>query len=100
MTFVMVTATFPPENSKQIGTVFTKLPKMPEFVKLLHTLITQDEDMKVFSLYEIEDDKMHEGIIAISKRYIPYHEVSGFKYKIQPTLTVREALPLVGLAAP
>ena len=38
MTFVMVTSTFPPESSKQIGTVFTKLPKIPEFVKLLHTV--------------------------------------------------------------
>jgi hypothetical protein len=97
MPFVMVTSSFPPSKSKEIGAVFGKLPKLPEYVKLLHVLVTQSENMKVYSLYEVEEDKYYKGIIAIGERYVPYHAVDDFKYNIETVLTVREALALIGL---
>jgi hypothetical protein len=97
MGFVMVSSHFPPSQSKEIGQVFGKLPKLPEYVKIVQILVTQSEDIQVYSLYEVEEDKFYDGIKAIGQRYVPYHAVEGFKYKIETCLTVREALALIGL---
>ena len=93
----MVNSYFPPHKSKEIGQVFGKLPKVPDYVKIVNILVTQSENIKVYALYEVEEDKYYDGIKAIGQRYVPYHEVEGFKYAIEPVLTVREALALIGL---
>jgi len=97
--FLTVT-TFPGEKSKEIGKLLPKLPKLPEFVKppqLFVTISNDDGKIKAYGIYEVEDDKSHEGYVAIAKRLTGYFEVEGLSYKIEPLMNIKESLNLLGL---
>jgi len=95
----MVTAFFPTEKSEEVGKKLTSgtLPKLPDFVKQLYIFVATAGEIKTYTLYEVPDEKMHEGIIAISTRYAGYFGIDGFKYTVEPVLTAKEALPMIGL---
>ena len=99
MTYFMVTASFPTEKSEDVGKKLTSgtLPKLPDFVKQLYILVGTAGEVKVYTLYEVPNDKMHESMIAISTRYAGYFGIDGFKYTLEPVLTAKEALPMIGL---
>ena len=45
----------------------------------------------------MEDNKSHEGYVAIAKRLTGYFEVEGMHYKIEPLMSLKESLSLLGL---
>jgi len=97
--FLTVT-TFPGEKAEEIGKILPKLPKLPEFVKppqLFTTVSNDDGKIKAYGIYEVEDDKSHEGYVAIAKRLTGYFEVEGLSYKIEPLMSIKESLNLLGL---
>ena len=100
MVYFLTTTTFPGEKSSEIGKLLPKLPKLPDFVKppqLFITVSSDNGEIKAYGLYEVEDNKSHEGYVAIAKRLTGYFEVEGISYKIEPLMSVREALSLLGL---
>jgi hypothetical protein len=100
MVYFLSITTFPGEKSEEVGKCLPKLPKLPEFVKppqIFVSLSSENGEIKAYALYEVEDDKSHEGFIAISKRLTGYFGVEGVKYKLEKLMTVREALALLGL---
>ena len=54
-------------------------------------------EVKNYVLYEVKDEKSHEGLIAIANRFTGYFYIEGTRFKIEHLLTTREALPLIGL---
>ncbi|MHA2429729.1 MAG: hypothetical protein ACXACC_01730 [Promethearchaeota archaeon] len=99
MAHFMATLIYPTESAQDIGKKFTSgaLPKLPDFVKQLYIFVATAGDIKTYSLYEVPDDKKHEGFKAINNRYAGYFGIKGFKYTLEPLLTSREALPMIGL---
>ena len=100
MVYFMSVASFPGEQAEKAGKALPNLPKLPDFVKppqIFVTLSNDNGEVKAYGLYEVDDDKAHEGLVAISKRLTGYFGVEGMKYKIEPLMTVREALALLGL---
>jgi len=97
MTYFLATATFPPHKATEVGKAFPNTPKLPDFVKTLFIFIVPSSDIKSYALYEIPDDKAHEGYIALTKRMTGYFGIEGYKFTIEPLLTANEALALIGL---
>ena len=99
MAFIMVTSTFPPHKSEEVGKIFTTnvLPKTADFVKRINIFVLADEKTKVYALYEIPNDKLFDGMVSIATRYAGYRAVEDFEYKIETLMTIREALPMIGL---
>ena len=99
MTFVMVTGRFPLNKAVEIGKTFTsgKLTGVPDFVKRINIFIVADEEVKTYTLYEMPNDKLYDGIVALGTRYAGFREIENFKYKIEPLMTMKEALPMIGL---
>jgi hypothetical protein len=99
MAFIMVTSTFPPHKSEDVGKLFTsnKLPETADFVKRINIFVLADEKTKVYALYEVPNDKFFDGMVSVATRYAGYRAVEHFEYKIESLLTVREALPMIGL---
>lgn len=95
----MVTFTYPPNRAEEVGQAFVsgKAPELPDFVKRIHIFVVLDVELKTYSIYEVEDAKSHEGLVAITKRFTGYFNIEGSRFKIEPLLTVNEALPLIGL---
>ena len=96
----MVTFTYPPEKAKEVGEAFLsgKAPKLPDFVTQEKVFVVLDEEVKNYVIYEVENEKAHEGLIAITNRFTGYFSIKGSKFKIEHLLTTREALPLIGLS--
>ena len=97
MTYFLATGTYPPNKAAEIGKAFQNVPKLPDFVKTLFIFIVPSSDIKSYGLYEVPDDKAHEGYIAITKRITGYFGIEGYKFTIEPLLTTKEALALIGL---
>jgi hypothetical protein len=95
----MVTFTYPPIKAKEVGEAFLsgQAPKLPKFVKQEKVFVVLDEEIKNYVIYEVEDQKTHEGLMAIANRFTGYFPIEGSKFKIEHLLTTREALPLIGL---
>jgi len=95
----MVTFTYPPNRAEEVGQAFVsgKAPELPDFVKRINIFVVLDVELKTYSIYEVEDAKSHEGLVAITKRFTGYFNIEGSRFKIEPLLTVNEALPLIGL---
>ena len=95
----MLTMWYPLEDAEEIGKLFVsgKLAELPDFVKRVNLLVAADGEVKVYSLYEIQDDKVPEGFIAITKRLAGYRVTKGVRYKIEPVLEAKDALALIGL---
>jgi len=98
--FLMVTQTYPTKSVAAVGKVgaeaLAKAP--PPYVKRLGLYIAPGGDgIKNYSLYEIEKGHVQEGIMELNKRFVAYFNIEGWKFTVEPLLSVEEALPLVGL---
>lgn len=96
----MLTMTWPTKSSGEVGKVAVgNLAKAsPPHVKRLGLYLTPGGDgMKAYVLYEIEKGHIDEGFKEVTKRHVPYFGIEGWRYTIEPLLSVEEALPLVGL---
>ena len=99
MTFIMVTSRYPLYKAEEIGKIFVenKLPKTADFVKRINIWVVSDFETKIYALYEVPNEKLHDGLISISTRYAGYRAIDGFGFKTETLLTVQEALPMLGL---
>ncbi len=99
MAFIMVTATYPAHKAEELGKAFVsgKAPETADFVKRINIFTVADFDIKIYTLYEVPEDRYYEGLKSIANRYAGYRDIEGFKYKIEPLLTAQEALPMIGL---
>ncbi|MFX1358458.1 MAG: hypothetical protein ACFFA8_14395 [Promethearchaeota archaeon] len=100
MVYFLTVIYFPGEKAEQIGKVLPKLPKLPDFVKppqIFATVSSDNGQIKAYGIYEVDDNKSHEGYVAIAKRLTGYFEIEGVQYKIEPLMTLREALAIIGL---
>ena len=99
MGFVMVTAIYPLHKSEEVGKAFTSksVPDAADYVKRINIFVVAELDIKIYTLYEIPDDKHFDGLKSLNARYAGYRTIEGFKYKIESLMTVKDALPMIGL---
>ena len=99
MANILVTFVYPPDKAKEVGQAFLsgKAPKLPEFVTQEKVFVVLDNEIKNYVLYEVENSKVHEGLIAVANRFTGYFDIEGSRFKIEHLLTTREAMPLIGL---
>ena len=81
--YVMVTATYPSHKRREVRAVFDRLGEPTQsFLKRLHVLGRADLECgtKVFTIYDIEASKEHEGFVAVLQRMREYSNIEGFNY--------------------
>ena len=98
MPYVVCTGSFPAHVGKEVGQIFLKLEKLPDFVKIEHVFTTSIGETTFFTIYKIEDEsKYFAGMKAISKRLTGYMNIEGYKYTCYPVLEAKDALGMIGL---
>ncbi len=98
MAYIVVMGSFPAHVGMEVGKKFTKLEKLPEYVKIQHIFNAAAGDYTFFAIYKVEDDsKYFDAIKAIVKRLSAYMDIVGYKYTIYPVLETKDALSIVGL---
>ena len=45
-----------------------------------------DEGIKVLSIFEADDAHIKDGIIEITRRYVQFNAIQGFKFEIETML--------------
>jgi len=97
--FIMTTVTYPPGESKKIANKFIAATAklLPAFMKRLYVLTTAKGELgiKVCGIYEVDDNKVKEGLIELTKYFVQFYDIEGFKYEVETMLTAQEAIPLV-----
>jgi len=99
--FIVTTTTYPPDKAVQMAKKFIKATEkpLPSFVKRVSVLTTAGGElgMKVLGIYEVDDAKLKEGIIELSKYFVQFYDIEGFRYELEPMLPATEAIPLLGI---
>jgi len=99
--FLVTTVIYPPDKSIVAAEKFIEVTakELPPFLKRLQVLgdSRMGKGMKVLSIYESEDARVKESIIALTKMYVQFNGIEGFRYEIEPMLTAKEALAVLGM---
>jgi hypothetical protein len=75
---------------------------LPSFIKRLQVLGNSRIDLgaKILSVFEIDDEKVKEGIIELTRFYVQFNDIKGFTFEIEAMLTPEESIPLLGITMP
>ena len=58
------------------------------------------EGLEVISVHDIKEGKLEEFLKTQQKLMVAYHDIEGFKYKIEVRFKVTEALEMIGMKMP
>ena len=98
--FLVTTVVYPPDKSIVVAEKFIEVTAkpLPPFMKRLQVLgdSRMDQGVKVLSVYEVEDARIKDGIIELTKMYVQFNGIEGFKYEIETMLTAQESLAVLG----
>lgn len=99
--FLISNAMYPTDKAIEIARRFIKAVEtpLPPFIRRIHVLTTAagENGIKVLGIYEVDDDKVTDGIKEMTKYYVQFYDIEGFKYSIEPMLKAEEAIPLLPL---
>ncbi len=88
--FLLTTVVYPPDKSIRVAKKFTEIMArpLPPFMKRLYTFGNSkiDPGVKVLQLFEVDDAKVTEGIIEVTKQCVQFNEIEDFKYEIETML--------------
>jgi hypothetical protein len=100
--YFMLTFEIPPHKAEEVAKAFIKivqsdLAKLPDYVKQLHALNVMANNIKSYVLWEIDDDKIPEGLGVINKLAAQYMPIEGMKILLEPLITMQDSLAIFGL---
>jgi hypothetical protein len=96
---IIMNISFPTESAKQMGESFINAPPLPDFLTRKGPYIssTNMEGVKSLSIFELEPNKLAEGMTAVSDYAASFFGVPGFAYEVKVHFDVQEALKMVGI---
>ncbi len=91
--------TYPPESTKEIAKRYLKAPVLPEYLtkKGPYVCGSKTGGMNSITFYELESDRLAEGLKAIAESLAIYFGVPGYKYDLKPYFELEEGLDILGL---
>ena len=90
---------YPPESTKEIAKRYLMAPVLPEFLnkKGPYVSASKKDGMNSITYYELDNDRLAEGLKAIGESLAIYFGVPGYKYDIKPYFELEEGLAILGL---
>lgn len=98
---------FPPDQAESISKIYLK--EIKEARAALRTLgkevipnavkATMD-GMSVIGIWDVKEGKLDEILKVQQKLLLKYHEIEGYKYRIEVRFKVTEALEMLGMKVP
>ena len=101
--YFMLTLKFPPHKGEEIAKKFMTVSqsdlarKGPKYVKQLNTFNVLKKNVKSYSLWKIDDDKVADGLRYIYKIVAQYLTIEGVKALIEPLMTMEDSLAIYGI---
>ncbi len=96
---IISNVTYPPESTKEIANRYLKAPVLPTFLTKKGPYISSSvtSGMHSITYYELESDKLAEGLQAIVESLAIYFGVPGYQYEVKPYFELEEGLGILGL---
>lgn len=96
---IISNVTYPPESTKEIAKRYLKAPVLPEFINKKGPYISADrtDGMNSITYYELDNNRLAEGLQAIAESLAIYFGVSGYNYDLKPYFELEEGLNILGL---
>ena len=97
MVHILVTGRYPAHLAMEMVNIYLsgKQPKYPDFIKKIHNWVVMDNEVKTYAVYEMPNDKVYEGLLAIGKRHTAYTTMEGYKYKAEILIEEKDALSMI-----
>ena len=97
MAIYMVTTWVPFDKAEALGEAAAKITKLPPYLKKWQILQTADgrRGGKSYNIIYVEDDKIAEAQLYISKLFSSYYGIKGFCYKAEPVMSQRDVAKLM-----
>jgi len=96
MVKIMMVARYPPHKTNELLKVYmsTDKPAYPDFLKKVEHWVPQitGEKYKTYAVYECPDDKLIEGMSALSRRFGFYASIEGYTFKIEILMDADKAI--------
>ncbi len=91
--------TYPPESTREIAKRYLKAPVLPSFLTKKGPYIAPSvkDGMHSITYYEVENNRLAEGLQAIGESLAIYFGVPGYKYEIKPYFELEEGLNILNL---
>ncbi|MFX1443994.1 MAG: hypothetical protein ACFFHV_11310 [Promethearchaeota archaeon] len=102
----MTTSTFPANKSREVAKTYLEVVKKYPIDRNLEKPIFQgairsDEGgITTVGITEPKPEKMDEYLVRLQDSMVMYHDIDGFKYKIEVWYSVVEAMGMLGMKAP
>ncbi len=96
---IISNVSYPPESTKEIAKRYLKAPVLPDFLNKKGPYVSADKKggMNSITYYELENEKLAEGLKAIAESLSIYFGVPGYKYDLRPYFELEEGLEILGL---
>ncbi len=90
---------YPPTSVQDMAKRFLEAPQAPEFMSRRGPFITasKTEGIQSFSLWELDNSRLAEGLKFRGSYMAIFFEVPGFTYEIRPYFHIDEALAMLGM---
>ena len=97
---IVTNISFPAESAKQIGECFLKVSPLPEYLTRKGPYISSNntDGVKSLSIYELDSDKLADGMNAVGEYLTGFFSVPGFAYEVKVNFEIEEGLKMIGLA--
>jgi len=99
---IMLTTTCPPDKTVEVATRYVKVQQenpLPPFIKTVGVFVTSslESGTKTYLIYELEAGKENEGLQEIGRRIVPFMDIEGYRYHIEPVFPAEEAISMLPL---
>jgi hypothetical protein len=94
----MTIGTFPPHKTNALLEInmSKNKPAYPDFLKRIHNWGTQPVNGRYrrITVYECPEDKLYQGMLALTKRYNFYAQIEGYTFEILPLISEEDSMKI------
>ncbi len=107
MPYLFTYSIFPADQAENISKAYLKVIKeeraaMRPLAKEIipNAVKATEEGMSTISVYDVKEGKLEECLALQQKQLLVYHDIPGFRYRMEVRFKVVEALEMLGMKMP
>jgi len=95
----MITVFYPNHKSIEVAKLYLKQPREIQYVKKWRIFNTYagNDGLKQYHLIYTEKEKAEDAFMAISKYFMPFHQIEGYHIQIESLIGVSDGYNLIGM---
>ena len=99
MGIYMLTVWYPPHKASDMAKLYFKQPREIPFVTKWRVFNTTGglEGVKQYHVIYTERGKMEEALGELNKYFMPFINIEGFRYLVEPLMGVSDGMALFGI---